>query len=111
MVTLTCWQTVQIATTFASHGVNRAVLWAYEVEMPAPRRTLLERLDPSTRAKLLMALLALILLGITLLAVVCIGARYVRRMGATTKSRATTAPTRQNESWKPRESGNVEDHS
>jgi hypothetical protein len=40
----------------------------------------LERLDPPTRARVLMALLALILLGVTLVACAMIGGRWVRRL-------------------------------
>ena len=39
-----------------------------------------ERLDPVRRAKLLMALLALLLVGMALMALVMVGARYVRRL-------------------------------
>ena len=41
---------------------------------------LLEQLDPPRRAMVLMALLALVLLGITLVACIMIGGRWVRRM-------------------------------
>ena len=41
---------------------------------------LLERLDPVTRTKVLMALLGLVLLGITMIACVMIGGRWVRRL-------------------------------
>jgi hypothetical protein len=40
----------------------------------------LERLDPVTRARALMALLGLVLLGVTLVACVMIGGRWVRRL-------------------------------
>lgn len=39
-----------------------------------------ERLDPVTRTVVLMALLGLVLLGITLIACVMIGGRWVRRL-------------------------------
>lgn len=42
---------------------------------------LLRQLDPPRRAMILMALLGLILLGITLVACVMIGARWARRLG------------------------------
>ena len=44
--------------------------------------TLLEQLDPPTRAKVLMALLALVLLGVTMIACVMIGGRWVRQLAA-----------------------------
>ena len=40
----------------------------------------LERLDPVTRARALMALLGLVLLGVTLVACVMMGGRWVRRL-------------------------------
>lgn len=40
----------------------------------------LERLDPPTRARVIMALLGLVLLGVTLVACVMIGGRWVRRL-------------------------------
>ena len=40
----------------------------------------LERLDPETRAIAIMALLGLVLLGVTLVACVMIGGRWVRRL-------------------------------
>lgn len=51
--------------------------YAFLAERLAP---LLERLDPVTRTKLLMALLGLVLLGITMIACVMIGGRWVRRL-------------------------------
>jgi len=41
---------------------------------------LIERLDPPRRAAVLMAILGLVILGITLVACVMIGGRWVRRM-------------------------------
>ena len=40
----------------------------------------LERLDPETRTVVIMALLGLVLLGVTLVACVMIGGRWVRRL-------------------------------
>jgi hypothetical protein len=51
--------------------------WAVIAEDSAP---LLQRLDPVTRTKVLMALLGLVLLGITMIACVMIGGRWVRRL-------------------------------
>lgn len=42
---------------------------------------ILERLDGPTRAKLLMALLALVIIGLALIALAMWGGRYVRRIG------------------------------
>jgi hypothetical protein len=50
---------------------------------------LLQRLDPVTRTKVLMALLGLVLLGITMVACVMIGGRWVRRLAKHSPRNAT----------------------
>lgn len=62
------------------------------------------RLDPPTRARVLMALLAIILVGIFLLAAVLIGARWVRRLlrMPPRPSRVTTLPKRPLLHWQDR---------
>jgi hypothetical protein len=52
-------------------------------------RSLLERLDPPTRAAILMTILGVVLTGIVLCACVMIGAHWVRRM-AREKPRASS---------------------
>ncbi len=93
MVNSSCWRAFQFVTTVAFCGVCTGALRAEEALMPTPKKSLLQQLDPTTRAKVLMALLGLILLGITLIAVVCIGARYVRRVGTTQFKQRAPAPT------------------
>lgn len=44
-------------------------------------RTVLERLDPPTRAAVLMALLAMLVLGLGLVALTMLGGHWVRRLG------------------------------
>jgi hypothetical protein len=69
------------------------------------------RLDPPTRARVLMALLGIILVGMFLLAFVLIGARWVRRLlrMPPRPSRVTTLPKRPLLHWRDRraESGEV----
>ena len=50
---------------------------------------LIERLPPLTRARVLMALLALVLIGLTMALCIKLGGRYVRRL-----SRAGVTPTK-----------------
>jgi hypothetical protein len=73
-----------------------------------------QRLDPVRRAKLMMALLALVLLGVALVALVMIGGRIVRRL-----ARRGTQPSRSYpDDWyttplvpkEPEESGPDEPH-
>lgn len=45
-----------------------------------PPSSLLTRLDPATRAKVLMALLGIVLLGVALVAFVVLNGRYFRRI-------------------------------
>ena len=47
---------------------------------PPPRPSLLESLSPVDRTKVVMTLLGLVLLGLTLLAMIWWGGRYMRRM-------------------------------
>src|SRR4051812_49115004 len=49
----------------------------------ADKRMLLMRLDPENRAKVLMSLLALVLVGIGLIALAWLGARRMRRVART----------------------------
>jgi hypothetical protein len=49
----------------------------------------LERLDPPRRAAVMMAILALVLIGIALVACVMIGGRWVRRMARDTRGPTT----------------------
>jgi hypothetical protein len=65
-------------TSFALAAVGRSLLAVDQKAEP-----LLMRLQPETRAKVLMALLALVLVGIALIALVWIGARYLRRIAHT----------------------------
>jgi hypothetical protein len=56
---------------------------------------LIDQLDPELRARVLMALLGLVLVGLALIAVVVMGARYVRRLG---RGRSTHAPVK-DDAW------------
>jgi hypothetical protein len=53
------------------------------VAAEAEKRMLLMRLDPANRAKVLMSLLALVLVGIGLIALAWLGARRLRRVART----------------------------
>jgi hypothetical protein len=59
-------------------------------------RTLLSRLPPTQRAKLLMALLGLVLIGLALLALVAIAARWYRR---TNKSGLSVRDAQPPDAW------------
>ena len=66
------------ATSFVLAATGRSLLAVDQKGEP-----LLMRLHPETRAKVLMALLALVLVGMALVAMVWIGARYLRRIAKT----------------------------
>ena len=68
---------------------NRAALLMAEKEKAEP---LLMRLDPQTRAKVVMALLGLVLVGILLVTMIVIAARSAMRAARTTRG-----PTRRGE--------------
>jgi len=53
------------------------------VAAEADKRMLLMRLDPANRAKVLMSLLALVLVGVALVAFAWLGARRLRRIART----------------------------
>lgn len=61
--------------------VGRAVLpsWAAAEKQAEP---LLTRLDPATRAKVLMALLGLVLVGLSLVALAWLGGRRLRQLAS-----------------------------
>ncbi len=115
MVNTFCWRAFQLAIAIVFCGVCTAGVGADEITMPMARESLLQRLDPTTRAKVLMSLLGLILLGITMIAAVCIGARYVRRTGTTLYKRRAPAPIRHrdivDQQFEQHENGNTEDPS
>jgi hypothetical protein len=67
--------------SFVSAAAGRSLLAVEQVDQKA--EPLLMRLQPVTRAKILMALLALVLVGIALVALVWIGARHLRRIAKT----------------------------
>ena len=77
----------------AQHLTVRPGLFAQQQAEP-----LLEQLDPPRRAMVLMALLGLVLLGITLVACIMIGGRWVRRLARSTTSRETGAA--RNNAWR-----------
>lgn len=61
----------------------------------APLAQLLERLPPVVKAKVLLALLGLVVLGLGMTLLIVLGGRYVRRL-----SRAGDAPTKRiDEAW------------
>ncbi len=75
-------------------GIAIAALpWFLAADKPAP---MIDKLDPTTRTQVLMALLGIILAGLTLIVIIVIGARYVRRLSV---SRSPT-PTHQDDWYK-----------
>jgi hypothetical protein len=63
---------------------NASHLWPpVLVAAEAEKRILLMRLDPANRAKVIMSLLALVLVGIGLIALAWLGARRLRRIART----------------------------
>jgi O-antigen ligase len=61
---------------------------------------LLEQLDPPRRAIVLMALLALVLVGLFLVAFVMIGARWVRRLAGRGLRRTDASKPARDDSWR-----------
>lgn len=62
---------------------------------PALLAELIDRLPPVTKARLLLALLGIVLLGLAMVLMVILGGRYVRRL-----SRAQVAPSKpEQEAW------------
>jgi hypothetical protein len=61
-------------------GMPPARLWQPLLAAEEQAETLLMRLDPQRRAKVLMALLGLVLLGVALVAIAYLGGRYLRRV-------------------------------
>jgi hypothetical protein len=58
---------------------------------------LIERLDPPRRAAVLMAILGLVILGLTLVACVMIGGRWVRRLARQRHGRTTLTANIENQ--------------
>ena len=52
----------------------------FRVLLLAAEEPLLHKLDPALRAKVIMALIGLVLLGLALVLLVLVGGRYVRRL-------------------------------
>jgi hypothetical protein len=72
-----------------------APLAAHLPQPPALVAQLIERLPPVTKAKVLLALLGIVLLGLGMILLIALGARYVRRL-----SRAQVAPSKpQPDDW------------
>jgi hypothetical protein len=61
-------------------GSFASVFFATAIESAGPAEPLIERLDPPRRAAVLMAILGLVLVGLTLVACVMIGGRWLRRV-------------------------------
>jgi hypothetical protein len=53
-------------------------------------KLLFERLDPPSRAKVMMALLALVLVGVTLVLATVVAGRYLRRIARHTRGKTPT---------------------
>jgi hypothetical protein len=54
-------------------------IFGVDVILLVARQTMLERLDPPTRARVLMALLGLVILGFGMMLLAWLGARFARR--------------------------------
>ena len=66
----------------------------------AAAQPLIERLDPPRRAAVVMALLGIVLTGVTLVACVMIGGRWVRRLARRGVRRTTVGMTPGRERWR-----------
>lgn len=74
-----------MVTRFAERVANHSMLFAQ----------LIDRLPPVTKAKLLLALLGIVVLGLGMVLLVILGGRYVRRL-----SRAELKPShREGDDW------------
>lgn len=76
----------------ASSGLALVLLAVEESAEP-----LIERLDPPRRAAVLMAILGLVLLGLTLVACVMIGGRWVRHLARQRHGRTTLTANVENQ--------------
>ena len=76
--------------------------WLWQTTLLAQQATLpaIERLDPPRRAAVLMALLGLVLLGITLVACVMIGGRWVRNASRRQPSASRVQATNSSATWR-----------
>jgi hypothetical protein len=72
---------MELATCFslALQGINSRP-WLLAAEDPADPKLPINRLDPLTRTKVVMALLALVLLGLGTIVCIRLGGRWVKRM-------------------------------
>ena len=63
-------------------GISTPICWRTVVALAdaADKQPILMRLDPASRAKVMMALLGLVVLGAALVLMVWVGGRYMRRI-------------------------------
>jgi len=80
--------------------MNLAIL-AGDIALLLARQTMLEKLDPPTRAKVLMALLGLIILGFGMMLLAWLGARFARRyrQGPAKPASSRQAPAANEDAW------------
>jgi hypothetical protein len=83
---------VRLLSPWASARWSADWLLAAEEKQAAP---LLMRLDPAVRAKVLMALLGLVLVGLLLVAMAWLGGRHLRRIAR----KAPTPPVDHRDDW------------
>lgn len=74
-------------------------IWVLANILLAARQTMLEKLDPPTRASVLMALLGLIILGFGLMLLVWLGGRFVRRYRQGRPRRRDDSPEFAEDAW------------
>ncbi len=88
---------IRRARAFAAGVAIAALPWFLGAEKPDPMPDpMIDKLDPTTRTQVLMALLGIVLAGLTLVTLIVVGARYVRRLGVA----RTPTPTHQDEWYK-----------
>jgi hypothetical protein len=79
---------------------RQCAFWIVPVVAQHADEPLLKQLDPPRRAAVLMALLGLVLIGVTLVACVMIGGRWARRMARHRPGRNRTHPTGDDKTWR-----------
>jgi hypothetical protein len=77
------------------------IVFGVDIAVLAAGQTMLDKLDPPTRASVLMALLGLIILGFGLMLLAWLGARFVRRyrQGPAPRSPRVDSPQFDEDAW------------
>ena len=78
-----------------------SIICGMDIALPLARQTMLEKLDPPTRASVLMALLGLVILGFGLMLLAWLGARFARRyrQGPTPRRPREDSPQFNEDAW------------